>query len=292
VLPSATDLSSAAEAANMADLKPEEPNLILSIRAADPLAAEALCSPHNEDRFVNSSGEEFDIPSREPTPFSTPFSSQELEDSYPRLRLTFDRRPKNIAKGFVFGSDSKRCDVLLGNKRNGISGEHFYITFDTQGRLMLIDTSSGGTAVSYNGQAADQRRKNFRWILFPNWEIKVRVKRKAFIFELELASHETCKPIYDDNIRAYLQESQSALPEVSMLDFRCQESTAAPTEVMTPYQHPIYLLGRKIGSGGFGSVYKATNVSKGTVLAAKKFNAGSSFDVEVGIMKTVLHVRC
>lgn len=270
----------------MADIKPEDPNLIMSIRAVDPLAAEALCLPHNKDRYMHSSGEDFDIRSREPTPLS----SQEVEDSCPRLRLTFDKRPKNISQGFVFGSDSKRCDILLGNKRSGVSGVHFCITFDRQGRLVLTDTSSGGTAVSYNGQVADQRRKNFRWILFRNWEIKVRVRRRAFIFELEVASHETCKLIYEENIRAYLQESQSTLPEIGQMEVQYQESTAAPTECATPNRRPIYLLGRRIGSGGFGSVYKATNVSKGVVLAAKKFNTGSSFDVEVAIMKTVFHV--
>src|SRR5436190_19970934 len=128
----------------MAELKPEDPNLILSIRAVDPLAAQALCLSHNKDRYLHSCGGGFDISSREPTPFS----SQELEDSYPRLRLTFDKRPKDISKGFVFGSDSKRCDILLGNRRGGVSGEHFCITFNAQGRLVLIDTSSGCTAAS------------------------------------------------------------------------------------------------------------------------------------------------
>ena len=79
------------------------------------------------------------------------------------MHLTFDKPPKatgtiimegvgQMVLGFVFGT-GEDCDVLLAeNKFEGeISRSHFDITFDEIGRLVLIDHSTQGTAISYGG---------------------------------------------------------------------------------------------------------------------------------------------
>ena len=47
------------------------------------------------------------------------------------LALSFDPGPKDLSKGFVFGSDPQTCDVLLAkDKISGVSGNHFSINVD------------------------------------------------------------------------------------------------------------------------------------------------------------------
>ncbi len=73
-----------------------------------------------------------------------------------------------MRRGYLFGTDPQACDILLGYRGGkGISGRHFCITFDDQGRVVLRDSSIWGTAVSYDVQAKDEVRHHFSWLLAP-----------------------------------------------------------------------------------------------------------------------------
>ncbi|KAF2175816.1 hypothetical protein K469DRAFT_756005 [Zopfia rhizophila CBS 207.26] len=111
-----------------------------------------------------------------------------------------------------------------GSSDDGISGSHFRITFDGQARLVLIDSSTNGTAVSYDGQVRKDKRKNpqdrkrnpprdklndFTWILFPDIEdkrvvigegIKDFPDAPVIEFSVEVAEPKTesCKQRYTD----------------------------------------------------------------------------------------------
>ena len=86
-------------------------------------------------------------------------------------------------------------------------GLHFCITFDEGKHVILQDSSICGTAVSYSGQAEDEVRKNFTWILDlekeeGKWDIKVHVSRLEF--KVQLASHNTCKAEYENKVNKFL----------------------------------------------------------------------------------------
>ncbi len=171
-------------------------------------------------------------------------------------------------------------------KRRGVSGEHFKITFDLQGRLVSEVTSSYGTAVSYDGQARKERGDHFTWILFSGRTIEVNVFEKAFIFELISASHRTCQGEYAANVQSYMAERRNAPPPgLSLLGLQSHESTAPPTRLRTPSQQPIYILGRQLGKGLCGKVHFAEDVGTGQEYAAKVFNAGWKFEREVEIFE-------
>ena len=60
---------------------------------------------------------------------------------------------------------------------------HFCITFNNERYVVLKDFLTLGTPVSYNGQAMDEVRKNFAWILDlrkeeGRWEIEVYISCK------------------------------------------------------------------------------------------------------------------
>ncbi len=91
-------------------------------------------------------------------------------DSTHRLQLTFDKESKDPTKGYSFRTNSQICDVVLGPRgAHQSSGLHFCIAFDVtfgeKKHLMLRDSSANGTAVSYSGQAREEVRHHFTWIL-------------------------------------------------------------------------------------------------------------------------------
>lgn len=72
-------------------------------------AERAWNQPENRDR--NEPAPEFDggledIPSRGSTPAGT-------REDISKIHLTFDKKPKNLEKKFVFEFNSQKCDVLL-----------------------------------------------------------------------------------------------------------------------------------------------------------------------------------
>ena len=241
------------------------------------------------------------------------------EDLGHQLRFTFEQKPKNIQDGYVFGSNPKTCDVILGRPEHGISGSHFRITFDEQCRLVLIDLSTNGTAVSYNGQARKDKRKNppdrtrrkprkksndFTWILFPELKNKrvvigedIEEFPNAPIFEFLVEVADPGKP--DTYLRhTYLQEIQTAIPFGLNLD--SHPTTAGQTESHSPRQRPsqrpIWIDLEEIGRGEFGTVYQAVDVSTAVIYAAKMFlrsgkDSRERWDREVAILRKISHVK-
>ncbi len=161
----------------------------------------------------------------------------------------------------------------------GISGLHFCITFDDtiddkEKHLILRDSSTNGTAVSYSGQAIEEVRHHFTWLLDLKkeegiWEVEVHVQ--GLKFKVELASHNTCKTEYDNKIEKFLKDNRTALPPLDALGIDSYTTTAQPSQPLTPRQLPIYIRERKLGSGAFGEVDKVIDVSTGAIYARKEF---------------------
>ena len=251
----------------------DDPNLIGTLTAVDGYAEESILLPDNLERCLPGNGD--GSSSRDPTP------GPEQEYRPSQLVLRLDYRPKDIAKGFVFGTNPQHCDVELSSmigkgrnsQRNKIGGQHFQITFDDQNRLILNDTSYWGTAVSYNGQARKERRNQpFTWILFPDgWKIQIHVLKDAFIFELKLATHKGCQAEYEANLQSYMADKQTALPPIENIGFGGYESTARPSQSLTPRKGSIYIWKQELGTGSCGRVDLLINVSDGSEHAQKRF---------------------
>lgn len=267
----------------------EDPKLILTITAFDVFAGEALDLSHNHAHLwtPNPPAEAAAICSRETTPF--PNDPQESRG----LRLNLDDRLKDIRSGWVFGSDPELCDVLVSSKgkQHGISRRHFCITFDGQRRLVLNDISTYGSRVSYTGQGRNESRRGFTWILLSGWKIQVQLHPDRFIFNLELATHQLSKDEFESRVDSFLEARNAAAPPLDLLRIRSQTSTAPPTQPMSPRSRPIYIFARKLGEGAFGSVHEVIDVSTGETYAAKQFAQSTGFEVEVGILKRISHVR-
>ena len=107
----------------------DQPNLLLTIRPLDLLAEEALKDKHNASRYQCTEMEKREA--RETTP--APLAGAARMDAH--INLTFDNPPKSFTKGWVFGSEPRTCDVVLGERGSGVSREHFCISIDDMGKL-------------------------------------------------------------------------------------------------------------------------------------------------------------
>ena len=257
-----------------------DPRVIVILEADNTAAERAWNLPENRDRctrVAETDNRITEIPSREPTPAHEPNKSQ--------IKLTFDQKPKNLEKGFVFGSDLKTCDVLLGAWIAGFTRQHFRIKFNPRGQLVLENVSQNVTRVSYNGELLPSR-KQFTWILFDDYKnIKVTLnetENTELIFKVKRPENrkEHHLPKYEANRDAYLKECQNATPSLSRLGMDSQQSQ---------HRQPIYLPEEELGRGSFGKVYKVVNVSTGCEHAGKIFHAGN-WKKEVEILRTVSHV--
>lgn len=266
----------------------------MTLVAVSPTAERAWNRPENHDRCEpapESDGGIEDIPSRGTTPAGTG------EDAS-KIHLTFDKKPKNLEKGFVFGSDQQKCDVLLGGYVAGFSRQHFRIAFNARGQVILEDTSRKVTCVDYSGEKPPGRN-HFTWILFDKYRnIEVTLNKdeeeekkntNKLTFKVEWPDRKFCRAEYEAYRAAYLEERRNALPPLSQLGVESQQTTAVLTAQHSPRQLPIYLPEEELGRGNFGTVYKAVDVSTGYEYAAKMFQGGD-WKKEVETLKSISHV--
>ena len=266
-----------------------DPRRIVTLVADGTMAERAWNRPENRDRCEPASGsdaEVVDIPSRGTTPAVSTYD----EEPASKIHLTFGKKPTNLEKGFVFGSDSQKCDVLLGGW-GGFSRQHFRITFNARGEVILEDTSRVVTCVDYNGEEPHGRNQ-FTWILFYKYKnIKITLNKEGnkLVFKVQWPDRKYCQAEYEAHRDAYLEERRNALPSLSQLGVESQQTTALLTAQHSPRQQRIYLPEEELGRGSFGTVSKAVDVSTGYEYAAKMFHGGN-WKREVEILKSVSHV--
>ncbi|KAK2749417.1 hypothetical protein FQN57_006351 [Myotisia sp. PD_48] len=270
-----------------------DPNLILTLQTDHRSIKKAWEHPHTAEKFTIASTREQPLNDTEST---SDDDSQSTCPSESRLQLTFDRPPRNITRGFSFGTSKKRCDILIETETDQkISGLQFYITMDEWGRLVLIDRSKYGTAVGYEGWGGNLFRTNFKWILAPDKETTIHLRNGA-ILQVEFATHENCQAEYNAKVMSYLNDSSDPTMALGALDI----PTADPSLPFSPNQGPIYYPIKTLGRGGFGIVQLVRDVSTGVQYASKEpllLNEGADtrkflsneMKKEVDVMKQLSH---
>ncbi|OAL51399.1 hypothetical protein IQ07DRAFT_421342 [Pyrenochaeta sp. DS3sAY3a] len=238
----------------------ENPNVIFTIKATNLAARQTYKFLHNSRFYVAPKiALETTNFSRECTPL-TSLGDEHNEDDGDQFCFTFDKRPRDIKQGYVFGSNPKTCDILLGTPMEGISGSHFRVTFDNQGTLVLIDSSTHGTAVSHDGQLFNEKRNNlprrerdealngvvnkrdsskdFTWILSPETNYKQiilgnnleKVPRAQMLqFSVEVTNPKTVslRLQYVELRNAYLQDMRTAIYYCGLNAIRVSETPFA-----------------------------------------------------------------
>ena len=122
----------------------QDSNLIFVLKPINDAAKAASKDSHNKEYYAyrespkviidtsrdstpatNIGDEEEDVDLRDRAPKRRRVDEEKVdkkEDLDAQLRFTFDRKLKNVDQGFVFGSNPKTCDILLGKIDDGVSG--------------------------------------------------------------------------------------------------------------------------------------------------------------------------
>ncbi|KAK7543108.1 kinase-like domain-containing protein [Phyllosticta citricarpa] len=222
--------------------------------------------------------------------------SQWPEQHPDNLVLRFGTALKNPDLGWVFGSSTEKCDVLLQTPKGdanekGISKAHFSITIDERYRVVLRDRSSWGTAVGYDGQADQEVRQHVAWILCQNgnqaWdETFINVPNTdGFRFQIFFPNHHKGNKEYNENVQNYLRRPRE--PAFQQLSVKSEPITRQMSRPKTPDQRPVYVPQGLVGDGAYGDVYKAMDAGSGEIFARKliKSSATSPKDLKTFLME-------
>lgn len=198
--------------------------------------------------------------------------------------------PKN---GFTFGRNSDMSDILLVSDAHvkTISNAHFKIHVNSQGSLMLEDTSMNGTLVDDDHLLKGTSRRPATRALQHGAIVSVFSRDKAEIkFLVAIPKNRSdYQHKYEENLRKYLKARGKTAQFGSM-----RESTYG--------NHwnggKLYNFTALLGKGAFAMVYKVQTKDKGTVFAAKELDKRRfikngildiKFDNELKIMKQLHH---
>lgn len=209
---------------------------------------------------------------------------EELEHEYSdtssldiALRMSSDLH--DLGLGFVFGRNSSRCDILLGDDNaKRISNVHFRIYLTGDGIIMLEDTSTNGTVVD-NCRLQKRLKDNSRMLtsgsvidLVHGGHANDGVK-----FIVRIPSREGFAMQYTENMMKYLERIQKYEADAARPRARQSSQPLLPWSVANAYgMHwtggTTYNVTGQIGKGAFATVYKVATKQHGTVYAAKELD--------------------
>lgn len=272
--------------------------IILILKPVGLAAQDALTSEFNTDRLLQGhavstdcSHQFEDSASRECTPYFPPPRATELH-------LRFSPSPKEPTRGFVFGSDEVKCDIVLKDDGSrGISRVHFFVDFNwVSGLARLNNLSRYGTGIHSpcmdNGDHCLRNRE--RRILYPSEQ--TRVTAGSLQFDVSFPDlNEQDMPLHQRNWKDLHTHWRQAVPNIGELGI---QTTPAITQYAAVRKgaHRTYILHGQINKGSFGIVRMATD-DAGNRFAAKAFERVKKPTPtinpysEIGLCQKISHVR-
>ena len=156
------------------------------------------------------------------------FGANASADDY--LALSFDPGPKDLSKGFVFGSDPQTCDVLLAkDKTSGVSGNHFSINVDWHSANPIITclTLDEKTGIRIFSES------DCVWKLYLGAECEVikpdTTTHLEITHRMKMVIHNPHRDSknyrYNKNLQDYLTRCQNAYPNMSHIRLYDPEQT-------------------------------------------------------------------
>ena len=263
---------------------PDLSSLLVLVEPEGPEAQAAFRISHNEGfrhsgKARDALKDDKDATSSKTDPTSHIVDLDRLSAVY--LALGFDQSPKDISRGFIFGSDPEICDVLLAeNNYNGMSGNHFSISVDWRTGNPLITCLT-----PKNGSTGIRIKMGLTFSLFLQNEWKVLDPGETAIImiseKMKIVMHspglKARGSVYRSNIEDYFHEYQDAVPEMAHLKLFDSDPT------------PL-LVHRGRGLTGLEYVTTTTRVSEKVVSCEAKTRRDLTEHSDTYIVKRFRHV--
>ena len=239
---------------------------------------------HNKLNYVGASFQGFperERASRGVTPLDTDKGmSSHAKDSEPEIRLSFSRPPKNISKGWVFGSDQNVCDVYCGEPEMvpfyNIGRQTFSITINKLGYVILKHLrDTNWTQVKYGMQKAGERQE-FVWFMFPIDEEIIVTTANLLKFSVIVTKPRNQTALYKTLWTKFIKDIEDSMPSIPPLSVDSGTTTADTSLLSKRKPRPFYYIriDRLLGAGSFGLVFHVVDVSTGIEYAGKRFYGG------------------
>ena len=268
--------------------------VVVSLVALNERTRRAWAHKHNERYYVGPSFKGFQErpgTSRQ----STPSDHGYLEDDEAELRLSFNKRPKDITKGWMFGRDRNLCDLYCGETDDidgyNIGRQTFFITISKQGNVILTNLREKIVmTVGYGIQKAGRRRE-FVWIMFSDCPGVVVTTANLLKFIVTVTKPCNQTTLYKTLQAQFLKDVEDSMPSIPLPSVANGITTANTSLVTTSNHCPFYYIrkDRLLGKGSFGKVYVVVDASTGVEYAGKKFFGGYDRS-EPRILATQPHV--
>lgn len=151
-------------------------------------------------------------------------SSKNLAKHHHQLRplstftCTLTQEPKNLLKGFVFGTDENTCDVLLNRSRSsGISGNHFSIQIDWDSGSPVLSCLTG-LGVRLKEESTKQQMRTLSrddaQIIPPGATLFVEVI-DGFELTVSCPDRGDLQSTYNEMLRGYYGKYKHTVPDMS-----------------------------------------------------------------------------
>lgn len=260
-------------------------NLIVRLVPLNEKTRRVWKNPHNASFYVPASHQasEHRQSSSGKTPLPDNNVGQKNKASYPEshIELMINDFPKDVTKGFVFGSNKDSCDIYCGRKSNAfnISARAFSITIDKRGQVLLKNLNPKSWISVQYGDQEPGVRTSFTWILFSACEegiiveVAERLKFRAIVPRNAMFSEAYREACYE-----YVTNVESAVAAIPIPTSVNQPVTASPSQMPGAKTGPFYYREKEIGSGFFGKVYLVRDVSTGKEYAGKEYDSDYVYD--------------
>lgn len=245
--------------------------------------------PHNARFRVHEELHFFrdENPSRSITPAEERYSSTPVPELQSKTYLCFNVDNIGDQSRFVFGNKREDCDVYI-TAVSKISKTLFSLDLENNGSTVML-SNLANRGLHIESPSYGRTRFKTRRVLVPGE--KVTINTADFTIDIQHIKHEHDAAVLH---RLYLQQLAPRLaqapPVLNTLTLEPKKESSTQSKANRPY-HLI----SKIGSGGFGTVWRAVEARTGKLVAIKVFHGSKSSSIstplnEAAILERLDHV--
>ena len=168
------------------------------------------------------------------------------------LHLSHTQEPKNLLKGFVFGTDANTCDVLLNRSRSsGISGNHFSIQIDWDSGSPILSCLTGRGIRIKEESTRSQMRTLFRddvQIIPPGATLFVEVI-DSFELTVSCPHRGDLQSTYNETLKEYYGRYKDAVPDMNNVTLKAPDMTPFICRYYVGLNGGIYYTTQRMSTG-------------------------------------------